>query len=80
MGKVEFNLGIDPDLVAQAKAAGIPVEAAAEAGLRRAIAEAHGASAEERSSQWALENAEALADHRSRIVEGGIFGADMRTW
>ena len=79
MGKVEFNLGIDPDLVAQAKAVGVSVEAAAEAGLRRAIAEA-GAFTDDRARQWALENADALEDHRARIAQGGIFGADMRTW
>jgi post-segregation antitoxin (ccd killing protein) len=80
MGKVEFNIGIDAELLAQAQAAGVSVEAAAEAGVRRAIAERDRAHKGGRALQWAKENADAIEDHRARIADGGIFGADLRTW
>lgn len=40
----------------------------------------HPEEAEARARQWAEENAEAIAQHRKRIEERGVFGEDLRRW
>ena len=80
MGKVELRIEIDADLVDQAKAAGVTFDAAVEAGLRRAISQKPSPTDAKKAKAWAAENAEAIADHKQRIKDGGIFGEDFRTW
>jgi antitoxin CcdA len=78
MGKAELK--IDADLLAQAQAAGVPVEQVAEAALRAAIHKSDTASADQRAAQWAEENAEAIEDYNRRIRERGVFSAGFRNW
>ena len=77
MGKTELKLEIDPLLLEQAKAAGLPVNAIFERAVRAALGER---AAEERARRWAEENAEAIRDHKERIAKYGVFGEDLRTW
>jgi antitoxin CcdA len=83
MGKVDLKVEADADLVAQANARGISLEAAFEDGVRRALMalEANDpALGEARAREWAEENAAAIEIHNQRITERGIFGADLRRW
>lgn len=79
MGKAELRIEIDADLLAQAKTAGLSVEAVTEAGLRAALSE-HSTGAAERARRWADENAEAIADFNRRISERGLLGDHFRKW
>lgn len=77
MGKAELK--IDADLLAQAQAAGVPVEQVAEAALRAAIDKTDPA-ADQRAAQWAEENADAIEDYNRRIRERGLIGSEFRKW
>jgi antitoxin CcdA len=77
MGKTELKIQIDTDLAQRAAAEGVDVDAIAEAALRKALPLDSG---DERARRWAEENAEAIAAHRKRIEEFGVFGDDLRTW
>lgn len=78
MGKTELK--IDAELVAQAEAAGLPVEQLAEDALRAALRKADMASGEARAAKWAEENAEAIEDYNRRIRERGVFSTGLRKW
>lgn len=78
MGKLEPK--IDPDLLAQAQAAGVEVDSVIEAALRAALRKADSAAADARAAAWAEENAEAIADYNRRIRERGLVGAEFRKW
>jgi antitoxin CcdA len=80
MGKLEPNVHVDQELLAQARAAGLSVEQVAEAALRAAVAKADPAAVDARAAKWAAENAEAIKAHRARIEKYGLFGEDFRTW
>lgn len=80
MGKVELDVGIDPELLAQAKRLGISVAGMSETQLRLHLQKVDPAGAEERARRWAKDNAEALKAYRERIEQRGAFGDDLRTW
>jgi antitoxin CcdA len=80
MGKVELDIGIDPELLAQAERLGIPVAGMSETQLRLHLQKVDPAGAEARARRWAKENAEALKAYRERIEKRGAFGDDLRTW
>ncbi|SFK28767.1 type II toxin-antitoxin system CcdA family antitoxin [Caulobacter sp. UNC279MFTsu5.1] len=80
MGKVELDIGIDPELLAQAKRLGISVAGMSETQLRLHLQKIDPAGAEERARRWTEENAEALKAYRERVEKRGVFGDDLRTW
>jgi antitoxin CcdA len=80
MGKVELDIGIDPELLAQAKRLGISAASMSETQLRLHLQKVDPAGAEERARRWSEENAEALKAYRERIEQRGVFGDDLRTW
>ncbi len=59
------NLSLDAALVDEARALGLNLSAAAEAGLRAAVAEA-------RAARWRAENAEALASSNAWVEAHGL--------
>ncbi|MDB5474747.1 MAG: post-segregation antitoxin CcdA [Phenylobacterium sp.] len=78
MGKIEPK--IDPELLAQAQEAGVPVDQVIEDALRRALLKADKAGADARAAKWAEDNAEAIKDYNRRIRQRGVFSAGFRTW
>ncbi|MFD1192588.1 MULTISPECIES: type II toxin-antitoxin system CcdA family antitoxin [Phenylobacterium] len=77
MGKAELK--IDADLLAEAQAAGLKVEAIAERAVRVALSQA--ANAKEREAEaWKAENTEAIADYNRRIQDRGLIGKEFRKW
>ena len=80
MGKVELDIGIDPELLAQAKRLGISVAGMSETQLRLHLQRVDPAGAEERARRWAEENAEAIKELNRFVEEHGAFGDDLRTW
>ena len=78
MGKQDPR--IDPELLAQAQAAGVEVEAVIDEALKTALRRLDTAGAEARAAAWAEENAEAIADYNRRIRERGVFSDGFRTW
>jgi antitoxin CcdA len=74
------EMRIDPELLAQAKAAGVNVVDVTEEALRRALSKADPAAADARARKWAEENAEAIADYNRRIRERGLIGTEFRKW
>jgi antitoxin CcdA len=80
MGKPETNLHVDAELLAQAQAAGVSVEAVAESAIRQALAKADPTAADERARKWAEENAEAIKDYNRRIRERGLISDEFRKW
>lgn len=77
MGKTELKVEIDADLLAQARASGVDLDAVTEAAVRGALKLD---DPEARAKRWAEENAEAIADYNRRIAERGLFGDGLRTW
>ena len=57
MCKVELDIGIDSELLAQAKRLGISVAGMSETQLRLHLQKVDPAGAEERARRWAEENA-----------------------
>ena len=80
MGKVELDIGIDSELLAQAKRLGISVAGMSETQLRLHLQKVAPAGAEDRALRWAEENAEAIKAYNERIACRGVFGDDLRTW
>jgi antitoxin CcdA len=80
MGKVELNIGIDPELLAQAERLGIDVAGLSETALRLHLQKVDPKGAEARARRWAEENAEAIKVFNERIERDGVFGDDLRTW
>ncbi|HEX3700638.1 MAG TPA: type II toxin-antitoxin system CcdA family antitoxin [Phenylobacterium sp.] len=78
MGKIEPK--IDPELLAQASEAGVPVDEVLNEALRAALRKTDTAAADARAAKWAEENAEAIADYNRRIRERGLIGAEFRKW
>jgi antitoxin CcdA len=77
MGKTELKVEIDADLLAQARASGVDLDAVTEAAVRGALKLD---DPEARAKRWAEENAEALKAQRERIDAHGVFGEDLRAW
>lgn len=71
---------IDPELLAKAEAAGIPVDDLLNDALRQAVLRADREGADARAAKWAEENAEAIEDYNRRIRERGVIGGEFRKW
>ena len=80
MVKPELNIGIDPELLAQAQRLGISVAGLSERDLRLHLQKADPKGAEDRARRWAEENAEALAEHRARVEKYGLLSDHFRKW
>jgi len=85
MGRHEFKIDIDTDLIAEAQKLGVDLSAAGVAGIERALSLRRDRlkTNSERSTEanaWARENADALNAYRDRIETYGVFGEDFRTW
>ena len=80
MGKVELDIGIDSELLAQAKRLGISVAGMSETQLRLHLQKVDPAGAEERARRWAEENADAIKEHNRFIEEHGLLSDHLRTW
>lgn len=80
MGKVELDIGVDPELLAQAKRLGISTAGMSETQLRLHLQKVDPAGAEERARRWAQENAEAIKEHNAFIEEHGLLSDHLRTW
>lgn len=80
MDAPERDIGIDPELLAQAQRLGVSIIGMSETQLRLHLQKIDPAGAEERARRWAEENAEALKAYRERIEQHGVFGDDLRTW
>jgi len=78
MGKVELNIGIDPELIEQAARLGISTAGMDERALRLHLQKVDPAGAEARATRWAEENAEAIKDHNRRIRERGLLSDYIR--
>ncbi|MCM5554040.1 type II toxin-antitoxin system CcdA family antitoxin [Pleomorphomonas sp. NRK KF1] len=59
------NLSLDAELVREARAHGVNISQAAEAGVRRAVADA-------RAEQWRRDNAVAVASSNRWVEENGL--------
>jgi antitoxin CcdA len=80
MGKVELDIGIDPELLAQAKRLGISVAGMSETQLRLHLQKIDPAGAEARARRWAEENAAVISELDHFVEEHGAFGAEWRRW
>lgn len=78
MGKIEPK--IDPELLAQAQQAGVPVDQVIEDALRAALRRLDDGAADARAAAWAVENADAIQAQKERIEQYEVFGEDLRTW
>lgn len=80
MGKVELNIGIDPELLEQAARLGVVVSGMDERALRLHLQKIDPAGAEARAKRWAQENAKAIHDHNTRIARRGLLSDHLRNW
>ncbi|MGV3578373.1 type II toxin-antitoxin system CcdA family antitoxin [Brevundimonas sp.] len=80
MGKVELNIGIDPELIEQAQRLGISIAGIDERALRLHLQKVDPAGAEARAKRWAEENAEAIKEHNRFVEEYGLLSDHYRTW
>lgn len=80
MGKVELNIGIDPELIEQAQRRGLSIAGMDERALRLHLQKVDPAGAEARAKRWAEENAEAIKAYNDRIARDGCFGEEFSTW
>jgi antitoxin CcdA len=80
MDKVELDIGIDPELLAQAKRLGISIAGMSETQLRLHLQKVDPAGAEDRARRWTEENAEAIKEHNAFIEEHGLLSDHLRTW
>lgn len=80
MGKVELNIGIDPELLEQAARLGVAVSGLSESQLRLHLQKIDPDGAAARAARWATQNAEAIKDHNDRIVRRGLLSDHLRTW
>ena len=80
MDAPEGDIGIDPELLAQAQRLGISVAGFSETQLRLHLQKIDPAGAEERARRWSEENAEAIAEHNRFVEEHGLLSDYLRTW
>ncbi|MGQ2990052.1 MAG: type II toxin-antitoxin system CcdA family antitoxin [Brevundimonas sp.] len=80
MGKVELNIGIDPELIEQAGRLGISIAGIDERALRLHLQKVDPAGAEARARRWAEENAEAIRDHNAFVEKHGLLSDHIRPW
>lgn len=80
MGKVELNIGIDPELVEQAQRLGISIVGMDERALRLHLQNVDPAGAEGRAKRWAEANAEAIRTHNEFVAQHGLLSDHLRPW
>lgn len=80
MGKVELDIDVDPELLAQAERLGISAAGMSETQLRLHLRKIDPAGAEERARRWAEENADVIDELNRFVEEHGAFGAEWRNW
>lgn len=80
MDAPERDIGIDPDLLDQARRLGVSVVGLSEVQLRLHLQKVDPAGAEERARRWAEENAEAIAEHNELIAKRGLISDHFRKW
>ncbi|MGH6979243.1 MAG: type II toxin-antitoxin system CcdA family antitoxin [Brevundimonas sp.] len=80
MGKVELNIGIDPELLEQARQIDIDVSGMDERSLRLHLQKVDPAGAEARAQRWAEENAEAISTHNEFVATHGLLSDHLRPW
>ena len=80
MGKVELNIGIDPELVEQAARLGISIAGMDERTLRLHLQKVDPAGAERRAKRWAEENADAIRQHNEFVEKHGLLSDYLRPW
>lgn len=80
MDAPQSDLGIDPELLAQAQRLGISITGMSETQLRLHLQKVDPAGAEERARRWAEENAKAIAEHNRFVEEHGLLSDYLRTW
>ena len=80
MDAPERDVGIDPELLAQAQRLGISIAGFSETRLRLHLQKVDPAGAEDRARRWAAENAEAIDEHNRFVEEHGLLSDHLRTW
>jgi len=80
MGKVDLNIGIDPELLEEARRLGVPVTGLGERDLRLQLQKIDPAAAEARARRWAAENADAIRQHNDFVAEHGLLSDHYRSW
>jgi len=80
MDAPELDIGIDPELLAQAQRLGISIAGLSETQLRLHLQKVDPAGAEDRAKRWAEENAEAIKEHNERIARRGLISDHFRRW
>ena len=80
MGKVELNIGIDPELLEQAQRLSIPVAVVDERALRLHLQKVDPAGAEARAKRWPEENAEAIRIHNQFVKKHGLLPDHLTPW
>lgn len=80
MGKVELNIGIEPELVEQAERLGLDISDMDERSLRLHLQKVDPAGAEARAKRWAEENAEAIRIHNEFVAKHGLLSDHFRPW
>jgi len=80
MDAPERDIGIDPELLAQAQRLGISITGLSETQLRLHLQKVDPAGAEDRAQRWAAENAEAIKEHNRFVEEHGLLSDHLRTW
>lgn len=78
MGKVELNIGIDPELLEQAARLKLDISGMDERSLRLHLQKVDPAGAEARAKRWAEENADAIRDHNRRVEDRGLLSDHIR--
>ncbi len=71
--KKAINVTVDPELAAQAKAAGVNLSGVLERALRAEL-KAH------REAQWKAENREAIAESNAELERNGLWCDAYRVW
>lgn len=80
MVKPELNIGIDPELLAEAQRLGIAIAGMNERDLRLHLQKVDPKGAEARARRWAEENAEAIKAHNDFVAKHGLLSDHLRTW
>lgn len=80
MGKVELNIGIEPELLEQAARLKLDITGMDERSLRLHLQKIDPAGAEARAKRWAEENADAIRIHNEFVEKHGCFGEEWRNW
>lgn len=80
MGKVELNIGIEPELLEQAARLQLDITGMDERTLRLHLQKVDPAGAEARAKRWAEENAEAIRTHNAFVEKHGLLSDHFRPW